>query len=95
MDKPLTPYEKGRAEAWLSSATRNPYDRNSEAEREWFMGWQDAKNQYIANLEAALVPFARMSDSYDDEPASHVIASKRGTILSVYDLRLAKAAGAR
>ena len=45
----------------------------------------------IAELEAALEPFASMSDSYDDDPAAHVIASKRGTILSVYDLRIAKA----
>ena len=54
MDEPLTPYEKGRAEAWLSSVTRNPYDHNSESEREWFIGWQDAKNERIAELEAAL-----------------------------------------
>lgn len=51
MDEPLTPYEKGRAEAWLSSVTRNPYERNSQAEREWFVGWQNAKDERIAELE--------------------------------------------
>lgn len=54
MSEPLTPYEKGRAEAWLSPVTRNPYDRNSDAEREWFVGWQAAKDERVAELEAAL-----------------------------------------
>lgn len=54
MDRHLTPYEKGQAEAWLSPVTRNPYDRDSDGEREWLMGWQDAKDKRIAELEAAL-----------------------------------------
>lgn len=52
---------------------------------------RNIEGKRIAELEAALGPFASMSDSYDDDPAAHVIASKRGTILSVYDLRIAKA----
>jgi hypothetical protein len=58
----LTPYERGRAEAWLSSVTRNPYDRNSEAEREWFIGWQNAKDERIAELEAALLWYAEQAE---------------------------------
>jgi len=58
MDRHLTPYEKGQAEAWLSPVTRNPYDRDSDGEREWLMGWQDAKDKRIAELEAALRPFS-------------------------------------
>lgn len=41
----------------------------------------------IAELEAALAPFARMAGSYEADPAAHVVASKGGTIISAYDLR--------
>ena len=44
----------------------------------------------IVQLEAALEPFARMAESYEDERASFVIASKGGTIVSVYNLREAE-----
>lgn len=52
----------------------------------------DEVRKRTAELEAALAPFARMADSYDDQPAAHVVASRGGTILGVYDLRAAKAA---
>jgi hypothetical protein len=45
----------------------------------------------IAALEAALKPFAEMAESYEGERAAHVVASKGGTIISVYDLRDAAA----
>ncbi len=45
----------------------------------------------IFELEAALQPFAAMAESYRDDPAAFVIASKGGTIISVYDLREAAA----
>jgi hypothetical protein len=41
----------------------------------------------VAGLEAALRPFAQMAESYADERASLVVASKGGTIVSVYNLR--------
>lgn len=49
------------------------------------------KQERIEELEAALKPFARASDSYDAKEPAHVIAAEAGAILSVYDLRAAKA----
>ena len=51
----------------------------------------DAANAEIERLRAALKPFAVASDSYDGEAPAHVVASKGGAIVSVYDLRIAKA----
>lgn len=44
----------------------------------------------IAELEAALRPFAVMAGSYTDESGAHVPLSKAGAIISVYDLRRAE-----
>jgi hypothetical protein len=46
--------------------------------------------QRIAELEAALKPFAVMAGSYTDESGAHVPLSKAGAIISVYDLRRAE-----
>lgn len=46
----------------------------------------------IAELEAALAPLARLADSYgDSEPSARVVVSKGGAILSICDLRAARA----
>ncbi len=45
----------------------------------------------IAELEAALKPFAAMSGSYTHMHGAHVVASRGGTILDVNDLRRAAA----
>jgi hypothetical protein len=44
----------------------------------------------IAELEAALKPFAVMAGSYTNESGAHVPLSKAGAIISVYDLRRAE-----
>lgn len=44
----------------------------------------------IAELEAALLPFAEMADSYIDEKGSYVPLSKRGAIIQVSDLKTAR-----
>lgn len=52
-------------------------------------GVPDPRDKRIAELEVALLPFADMAESYEGERASFVVASKGGTIVSVYDLRVA------
>jgi len=76
--------------------TRAEYDQaiaGTIEEMTWVAKQEVAKREErIAELEAALAPFARASDSYDAKEPAHVIAAEAGAILSVYDLRVAKAA---